>query len=64
MSVDDGPSRTGDVARRLERSAASLGKYRESLMRDSLIVAPRRGVVDFSMPYVRDYLRKGALLSI
>ncbi|MBR3159710.1 MAG: ATP-binding protein [Atopobiaceae bacterium] len=57
MSVDDGPSRSGDVAKRLERSAASLGKYRGSLMRDSLIVAPRRGVVDFSMPYMRDYLR-------
>ena len=58
MGENDGPSRTGVIAQRLQRSAASLGKYRELLLRDSLIVAPRRGVVDFSMPYMREYLRE------
>ena len=57
MSIDDGPSRTGEIAKRLGRSSASLGKYREALLRDSLISAPRRGLVTFSIPYLREYLR-------
>jgi len=58
MSKGKGKVRESDIARRLNRSPGSLCSCREHLVREGLIVAPRRGFVDYSMPYVREYLRR------
>lgn len=60
MSADDGPSRTGEVARRLNRSPQYAGVYRQRLLEAGLIVEAGRGRVAFVMPAMRDYLRAGA----
>lgn len=57
MSVDDGPSRTSDVARRLGKSAQYANTYRGRLMAAGVIETPSRGRVDLAIPYLRDTLR-------
>jgi hypothetical protein len=56
MAVDPGPSRVGDIAERLGVDANYASQYRARLLAAELIVAPRRGYVDFELPYLREYL--------
>jgi hypothetical protein len=56
MVVDPGPSRVGDIAERLGVDANYASQYRARLLVAGLIVAPRRGYVDFELPYLREYL--------
>lgn len=60
MAVDDGPSRMADVAARMGVSATYAGQYRLRLLTAELIHAPSHGLVDFSLPYLRDHLRERA----
>lgn len=58
MAQDDGPSSTGDIARRLERDAGYANVYRTQLIKEDIIYATGYGYVDFKLPYLRDYLRE------
>lgn len=60
MSQSDGPSKTAEVAEKMKRSASYVGNYRRRLIDAEMIVEVRRGVVDFALPYLRDYLREHA----
>lgn len=60
MSRDDGPSRTSDIQKRLNVDKGYANVYRSRLIEADLIEAPRRGYVDFTLPYLRDYLREHA----
>lgn len=60
MAEDDGPSATGDVAKRMGQSAQSLGSARQKLISEQVIEGEVRGYVDFSIPYMREYIRDNA----
>ncbi|RSX54611.1 hypothetical protein [Bifidobacterium samirii] len=55
--VDDGPSATSDVAKRMGETIDYANVYRAKLLDARVIVALRRGQVDFAVPMLRDYLR-------
>lgn len=58
MSRDDGMSKLADVAKRLGVDRGYANVYRSRLIAAELIEAPRRGYVDFTVPYLREYLRE------
>ena len=58
MALDNGSSRTGEVAARLGVSAQHAGVYRARLIDADVITPTTRGHVDFTLPYLRDYLRE------
>ena len=60
MAEDDGPSATGDVAKRMGQSAQSLSSARQKLISEQVIEGEVRGYVDFSIPYMREYIRDNA----
>lgn len=54
MAQDDGPSSTGEIAKRLERNAGYANVYRTQLIKEDVIHSPAWGQVDFELPYMRD----------
>lgn len=58
MAQDDGPSSTGEIAKRLERDATYANVYRTQLIKEDIIYQSSYGYVDFKLPYLRDYLRE------
>ncbi|PWJ55642.1 AAA ATPase domain-containing protein [Quadrisphaera granulorum] len=60
MAVDDGPSAMGVIAQRLGVDATYASQYRLRLIAAELIEPVGHGKVDFTLPYVRDYLREHA----
>lgn len=56
MTADDGPSHTGTIASRLGLSAQHANVVRTRLLDSGVIEAPRRGLVQFCLPYLREYL--------
>jgi hypothetical protein len=59
MAVDDGPSSTGEIARRLDINAQHANVFRDRLIKDAeLITSDGRGLVDFALPYLREYMRE------
>lgn len=58
MAQDDGPSATGDIAKRLERDLGYANVYRTQLIKEDIIYQSSYGYVDFKLPYLRDYLRE------
>jgi len=60
MAHDDGPSRMGDIARRLGVEATYAGQYRLRLIAAEIIEPRGHGLVDFTLPGLRDYLREHA----
>jgi type II secretory pathway predicted ATPase ExeA len=61
MARDEGPSKMSDVAARMEATPDYAQKYRRRLMDAGIIRAPRRGEVEFAVPYLGDYLRRRCL---
>ena len=57
MAIDDGPSRTGVIARRLGVDDSWASQYRRRLIDAELIRPVRRGEFEFELPYLREYLR-------
>lgn len=57
MSHDDGPSKMGDVARRLGVDVNYASQYRLRLIAAELIHPTKRGYGDFALPYLREHLR-------
>jgi DNA-binding Lrp family transcriptional regulator len=60
MAQDQGPSSTGQIAKRLGVSAHYASVYRGRLIDAGVIEATRYGYVDFAIPYLREYLREHA----
>jgi hypothetical protein len=59
-SHDDGPSAMRDIASRLGVDANYAGQYRLRLLDAELITTAGHGKVDFTLPYLREYLREHA----
>jgi hypothetical protein len=60
MAVDDLPSRMADIAARLDADANYASQYRRRLIAADMIHPTGHGQVDFTLPYLRDYLREHA----
>ncbi|ERI38106.1 ATP-binding protein (plasmid) [Arthrobacter sp. TES] len=58
MAVDDGPVAAGDIGKRLGAKSNVVANYRNRLIAAGLIEAPAYGKVDFTIPGLREYLRK------
>ncbi|KAB1655326.1 ATP-binding protein [Pseudoclavibacter chungangensis] len=57
MSEDDGPSRIEDLRARLDATSGFVGVYRKRLLDDGLIAPAGYGRVQYTTPYLREYLR-------
>jgi hypothetical protein len=64
MSKDDGPSKMADLAKRLDVPKEYAGVYRRRLIDAELIAPVRHGYVDFTLPYLREYLREHAAAGV
>jgi type II secretory pathway predicted ATPase ExeA len=60
MSVDNKPSKAGDIAQRLAKSLSYAAQYRKRLIDAGLIMETSYGHVDFALPLLREYLRKAS----
>lgn len=60
MAVDDGPSRTRDIADRLGVGTNYAAVYRQRLIQAEIITSAGHGYVDFTLPEMREYLRSHA----
>lgn len=58
MSVDDGPSKTSDLASRMGVDMNYISVYRQRLIDALMIQSTRVGFVDFTLPGMREYLRE------
>ncbi len=60
MTRDDGSSKMADIRARLGADDNYASQYRLRLIAAELIAPTRRGYVDFTLPYLREYLRDQA----
>jgi hypothetical protein len=59
MAVDgDGPSESGEVARRLEKKASAVGPARAALIAKGLVFAPDNGLVAFTVPGMAGFINR------
>lgn len=58
MSVDEGSSKTADVAKRMGVSVDYAQKYRKRLIDAGVIEPASWGSVSYAVPYLADYLRR------
>ena len=54
----DGPSSSGEVARRLGRRIASLGPVRANLIAKGLVFAPEHGQIAFTVPGMAGFIAR------
>jgi hypothetical protein len=61
--LGNGPYRSGEVARQMggKKGGASVGVFRDNLIRKGLIYAPDHGLVDFTVPHFGEYMRRNHL---
>ena len=57
----EGPVSTGDVAREMGMAAPAVSSYRKRLISAAIIESPAYGMVDFAIPYIREYLLNNPL---
>ncbi|MDQ1105941.1 hypothetical protein QE364_003865 [Nocardioides zeae] len=60
MSHDRGPSRMGEIARRMRVQPQYANTYKQRLIEAGVIVSAGHGKVDYALPYLREYLREHA----
>ncbi len=58
MAQDDGPSKMADIGQRLNVDVNYVSQYRLRLIAAEWIYSHHRGYVDFTLPYLREYLRE------
>lgn len=59
MATDgDGPSQSGEVARRLGKKATAVGPTRANLIFKGLVYAPEHGVIAFTVPGMADFITR------
>lgn len=63
MAHDDGPSRVGEIARRMGVETKYASVYRQRMITAGLVESPGWGQVEFTLPYLRDYLREHVVAS-
>lgn len=61
MSHDDGPTRTSDLRYRIRMTSGTWATYRRRLIDAGVIVAPRRGWIDFAHEPMRPWVRTVAV---
>jgi hypothetical protein len=54
----DGPSQSGEVARRLGKESSAVGPARANLIHKGLIYAPEHGVIAFTVPGMADFITR------
>jgi hypothetical protein len=59
MAQDDGRSAAVDIQARMNVDNSYFQNYRRRLLDAGVIEAPRRGELEFAVPYLADYLRAG-----
>lgn len=64
MSKDSGPSKIADIASRLKVEKGYASLYRQRLIDAELIEPAGYGLVDFTLPYLRDYLQEHAVADV
>ncbi|WP_349828081.1 ATP-binding protein [Brevibacterium litoralis] len=57
MALDDGPSRTVEIARRMSVTDKYASTYRRRLVDAGVVVPAGHGLVDLAVPYLREHLR-------
>ncbi|WP_026552528.1 ATP-binding protein [Arthrobacter sp. H20] len=57
MSVDEGKSKMADISKRMEVTPQYTNQYRIRLIDSGYVHTVEHGYVDFSLPYLRDYVR-------
>ena len=57
-TLETGPYRSGEVARRMGKSTRQVGPIRESLIRRGLCYSPSYGVIDFTVPMFDRFVRR------
>jgi hypothetical protein len=60
MAEDSAESAIADIEARLGRDHGYVSKYRSRLIVAGIIEPVRRGFVDFTIPYMRDFVRENA----
>jgi hypothetical protein len=63
MSLDNGPSRVAELAARLGETSSWINTYRTRLIAAALVRPAGHGLVDFAMPFMREYLRHNSRLN-
>ena len=56
MTSDESFSKTVDLAKRLSMSSGNVSTYKKRLLEQGVIEEPRRGIVRFALPHLREYL--------
>lgn len=62
MAHDNGPSNTSEIAARLGKDAQWGSVYRKRLIDAQMIQSTGHGLVTFTLPYMREFLRQHAAL--
>lgn len=57
MAQDTGPSRMKDICQRINRNSQYANQYRQRLMDAGVIAESGYGYVDFTIPYLRNWLQ-------
>lgn len=57
MAQDTGPSRMKDICQRINRNSQYVNQYRQRLMDAGVIAESGYGYVDFTIPYLRNWLQ-------
>lgn len=58
MARDDGPSQISEIAQRLGKDLSYTSQYRARLLAAEVVRAAGRGLLEFTLPYMADYLRR------
>ncbi|MGH2680109.1 MAG: ATP-binding protein [Actinomycetota bacterium] len=54
----DGPSQSGEVAKRLGKKSTAVGPARANLIHKGLVYAPEHGVIAFTVPGMADFIKR------
>lgn len=57
MAKDDGVSKIIDIQKRLGVSKSYVQPYRARLIASGVVASPKRGELEFTLPYLGEYLR-------
>ena len=57
-SLGPGPHRSGDVAEAAGKSTPQVAAFRDRLITEGVIYAPRYGWVEFAIPHFDEYVRR------
>jgi hypothetical protein len=62
MAVDgEGPSQSGQIARRLGKRPTSVGPTRAGLIHKGLVYPPEHGLIGFTVPGMADFIQRQPL---